>query len=49
MAYYDLSKYNLEKCLRGECTGCDRERYASCGDLIDELKEQEALNDGESD
>ena len=35
MAYYDLSKYNIEKCLRGDCRGCDREFTAGCGDLID--------------
>lgn len=26
--------YNLEKCRRGDCKGCDRARCASCGDLI---------------
>lgn len=42
MVSYGLSQYNLEKCLSGNCAGCDREHHASCGDLIDELKEQEA-------
>lgn len=41
-----VSKYELEKCLCGDCRGCDREFTASCGDLIDELKEREALKDG---
>lgn len=49
MPYYDLSKYDLEKCLCGDCTGCDREHYASCGDLLEELKEQGVLKDGKSD
>ena len=46
MLYYDLSKYDLKKCLCGDCRGCDWEFTASCGDLIDELKEREALKDG---
>lgn len=33
--------YSLEKCLCGDCKGCDREHYASCGDIIDELKKQD--------
>lgn len=41
--------YDLKKCLCGDCRGCDREFTASCGDLIDELKEREALKDGKTD
>lgn len=44
-----LSKYDLNKCLCGDCRGCDREFTASCGDLIDELKEREELKDGKTD
>lgn len=40
----DFSGYDLEKCLRGDCAGCDREYCASCGELIDELKEREEEN-----
>lgn len=37
----EISKYDLVKCMRGECSGCDREHYASCGDLMEELRERE--------
>ena len=48
--HYDLTQYSLEKCLRCDCSGCDREKYASCGDLINELEEREALdNESHSD
>lgn len=30
--------YNVEKCRRSDCKGCDREHCASCGDLINELR-----------
>lgn len=46
IAAFDIAlsalRYDLEKCLCGDCRGCDREFTASCGDLIDELKEREA-------
>ena len=27
---------DVRKCMKGECRGCPREHYASCGALIDE-------------
>lgn len=31
----------LDKCLSGDCSGCGREHYASCGEIIDLLKLQQ--------
>lgn len=43
MPHSDLSKYSLEKCLHGDCSGCDREHYASCGELILERRWMEGM------
>lgn len=43
-----LGNYRLEKCLSGDCEGCDRERYASC-DLIIEALREAALEEREAD
>ena len=39
MAYYDL-----EKCINGNCEGCDREHNASCGIIIDGLKKYKYIS-----
>lgn len=36
-----MDDYDLEKCLRGDCKGCDREHYASCDLIIDALRESQ--------
>ena len=38
MAYYELNK-----CINGNCTGCDRERHADCSVIIDGLKKYKYL------
>lgn len=36
----NMENYTLEKCLRGDCKGCDREHYASCDLIIEALREE---------